>query len=45
MKHLATPIVTAVAASTLSFSALSAEIKKRYLNDWRWYGTSTSRFA
>ncbi len=27
MKHLATPIVTAVAASTLSFSALSAEIK------------------
>ena len=27
MKHLVTPIVTAVAASTLSFNALSAEIK------------------
>ena len=27
MKHLVTPIVTAMAASTLSFNALSAEIK------------------
>lgn len=34
MKRLVSPIITAVAASTLSFNALSAEIKKRYSDDW-----------